>query len=65
MKNKKKVLSLILSSLFALSICTPSVFAKDSNVSKEESVYVISDADGNVNKKIVSVTLKGGKNKLK
>lgn len=61
MKNKKKVLSLILSSLFALSICTPSIFAKESNISKEESVYVISDADGNVNKEIVSVTLKGGK----
>ena len=61
MKNKKKIISLILSSLFTLSIFTPTVFASNSNINKEESVYVISDANGNVNKKIVSVTLKGGK----
>ena len=61
MKNKKKIISLILSSLFTLSIFTPTVFASNSNINKEESVYIVSDANGNVNKKIVSVTLKGGK----
>ena len=61
MKNKNKIISLILSSLFTLSIFTPTVFASNSNINKEESVYIVSDANGNVNKKIVSVTLKGCK----
>ncbi|MCR2032645.1 hypothetical protein [Anaerofustis stercorihominis] len=61
MKNKNKIIAGALSSLLVISTFTPSIFAKSSKVTKEESVYVIADQNGNVNKKIVSDTLKNTK----
>lgn len=58
MKNKNKIIVGALSSLLVISAFTPSIFAKSSKVTKEESVYVIADQNGNINKKIVSDTLK-------
>ena len=58
MKNKNKIIAGALSSLLVISAFTPSIFAKSSKVTKEESVYVIADQNGNINKKIVSDTLK-------
>lgn len=58
MKNKNKVIVVVLCAIFVFSSLTAPVFAQNENITKEESVYVISDANGNVNKKIVSSTLK-------
>jgi len=61
MKNKNKIIAGALSSLLVISAFTPSIFAKSSKVTKEESVYIIADQNGNIDKQIISDTLKNTK----
>lgn len=59
--NIKKTVAVVTASLLMICSSTPAVLANDSQTVKEESVYAVTDARGNVKKEIVTDTLKNTK----